>query len=329
MIKDAAYFDQIDTGDVICRLCPAECRLSNGKVGICGSRSNRDGRLITDNYGELVTLAVDPIEKKPLYHFYPGSTILSTGPNCCNLGCTHCQNWSISQRKASTVFFTPERLVESAREHESIGVAFTYTEPMVWYEYIMEVAPLLRHAGLKVVLVTSAYAMAKPFEDFLAVSDALNIDLKGISPEFYRRVCKGKLEPVLDNIRAAASSGVHIELTNLIIPGENDGDADLTGLIDFAAGLSADIPLHFSAYHPDYEATSPTTPHATLLRAYQLATGRLKYVYMGNVGGEIGHDTACPGCGALLVQRRGYHIRVNQLAGGICLRCGCQTGIRQ
>jgi pyruvate formate lyase activating enzyme len=329
MIKEASYFDRLENGVVLCRLCPAECRLTEGKSGICGSRSNRGGRLVTDNYGELVTLAVDPIEKKPLYHFYPGSMILSTGPNCCNLGCTHCQNWGISQRKTSTVSFTPERLVQSAREHDSIGVAFTYTEPMVWFEFIMDTAPLLRKEGLKVVLVTNGYATPEPFADFLSVTDAMNIDLKGIRPEFYARICKGKLAPVLDNIRSAAAAGVHLELTNLLIPNENDSPDDISALVDFVAGVSDEIPLHFSAYHPEYQATQPATPAATLALALSLASRKLKYVYIGNIAGGAGHDTICPGCGSLLIKRTGYRVQVIGLAAGLCLTCGLDTHIRQ
>jgi pyruvate formate lyase activating enzyme len=329
MIRDASWFEKLDNGAVLCRLCPAECRLTMGKAGICGSRFNQDGRLVTDNYGELVTLAVDPIEKKPLYHFYPGSMILSTGPNCCNLGCTHCQNWTISQQKTSTVYFTPDRLVQAAREHNSIGVAFTYTEPMVWYEFIMDVAPLLRKRGFKVVLVTNGYAMPGPFADFLSVSDAMNIDLKGIRPEFYARVCKGKLSPVLDNIRSAVAAGVHLELTNLLIPNENDNPQDISDLIDFVAGVSVEIPIHFSAYHPDYQATQPTTPVSTLSLALKLATRKLKYVYVGNIAGGVGHDTNCPSCGTLLIKRSGYRVQIMGLTAGICPKCGFDTHIRQ
>ncbi len=329
MIKDAAYFSSLGNGAVLCELCPADCRLREGAVGICGARLNQSGRLVTNNYGELVTLAVDPIEKKPLYHFYPGSAILSTGPNCCNLGCSHCQNWGISQRKAATVFFTPEKLAAAAKEHGSIGIAFTYTEPMVWYEYIMDTAPILKSMGMKVVLVTNGYALPAPFQDFLKVSDAMNIDLKGIRPQFYSRICHGKLAPVLDNISKAAESGIHLELTNLLIPGENDSREDITDLVKFVADLSTDIPLHFSAYHPDYRATRPATPRSTLLAAFELASARLKYVYLGNVSSEVGSDTYCPGCKTVLIERSGYQVSIRGLVDGICAKCGCRTSILQ
>ncbi len=328
MIKPAAYFEKLNGGRVVCRLCPAECQLAEGQRGICRSRFNQNGELVTDNYGELVTLAVDPIEKKPLYHFYPGSQILSTGPNCCNLGCLHCQNWTISQEKTRTVYFPPERLVEAARGHQSIGVAYTYTEPLVWFEYIMDTAPLLRQAGLKVVLVTNGYINPAPLEELLPHVDAMNIDLKAMRPEFYSKICKGKLAPVLDNIRRVADSPVHLEITNLIIPGENDSEQDLLALIDFVASLSDMIPVHFSAYRPDYKLDNEPTPPKTLLHARELAIKKLKYVYLGNVLLPEGTDTVCPQCGALLVSRNGYRTSVVGLRGHHCARCGFDSGIR-
>lgn len=329
MIRTAAYWDKLDGGKVICRLCPADCLLTEGKHGICRCRFNRGGELVTDNYGELVTLALDPIEKKPLYHYYPGSQILSTGPNCCNLGCMHCQNWTISQEPAGTTFVSPERLAELAQEHNSIGAAFTYTEPMVWFEYIMETAPLLKASGQKVVLVTNGYINPKPLEELLEVVDAMNIDLKGIRREFYLRICKGKVEPVLETIRRVAASRVHLELTNLIIPGENDSKKDIHDLIEFVASVSDSIPLHFSAYHPDYQLDRPVTPTSTLLWVYNEARERLNFVYIGNVVTEAGWNTDCPKCGNHLIRRFGYRINFVGLDGTKCGKCGFETGIKR
>jgi len=329
MLKPAAYGEKLQDGKVICHLCPAECKLTEGKVGICGCRLNHHGELMLDNYGELVTLAIDPIEKKPLYHFYPSADILSTGPNGCNLACIHCQNWTISQKKTQTTYIAPKQLVEAAKENNSIGVAFTYTEPLVWYEYIMDVAPLLRKAGLKTVLVSNGYINPKPLEDLLPVMDAINIDLKGIRPEFYKKVCKGRIEPVLNNIRRVAEAGVHLEVTNLIIPQLNDSDKDLTDLVEFVASVSDMIPLHFSAYRPDYKLTIPATPIETMLRAREIARKRLKYVYLGNVLLDGCSDTFCPHCQSLLIKRTGYHTSVVGVANGRCTTCGFQTGIVQ
>lgn len=328
MIHPAAFAEKLDDGAVRCLLCPADCRLTEGKRGICESRFNQNGELVTDNYGEAVTLAVDPIEKKPLYHFYPGSKILSTGPNCCNLGCTFCQNWLISQRRASTTYLSPQQLVTAAIDEKSLGIAFTYTEPLIWFEYILDVAPIAHSAGLKIVLVSNGYLNPDAFERLLPHVDAFNIDLKGMSERFYLRVCKGKVAPVLANIRRIARSDSHLEITNLVIPGENDSEADLESLVAFVAEVSDRIPLHFSAYHPDYEMGNDPTPLATLRLAGQIGRRNLKYVYLGNVSAGEGNDTLCPSCGHLLVARSGYHAAITGLDGSRCSRCGAESDIR-
>ncbi|MFZ5980274.1 MAG: AmmeMemoRadiSam system radical SAM enzyme [Candidatus Zixiibacteriota bacterium] len=329
MIKKAAYFERVGEDKVICRLCPFHCRLTPDKKGICKSRYNRDGELVTDNYGELVTLAVDPIEKKPLYHFYPGTNILSTGPNSCNFHCQFCQNWSISQNKTGTQFVSPETLVETALSHNSIGVAFTYTEPLMWFEYIMDVAPLLREKNLKVVLVTNGFIDPEPLEELVPLVDAANVDLKSMNPVFYRKICKGKLEPILKNIERLAASKVHLELTNLLIPGLNDSVEEVGKLADFVAGLSDMIPLHFSAYHPDYKMEIRATSPHTLFKARERARMRLKYVFLGNIGTSDGSNSICPSCGHLLVERKGYQTVVSGVKNGLCVNCGFVTGIKQ
>ncbi len=325
MITAAAFGHKRESGKIECRLCPAHCKLGEGKYGICGSRFVQDGALMTDNYGELVTLAIDPIEKKPLYHFFPGSSIVSTGANGCNFKCLNCQNWAISQEKTRTTSVEPGRVVEAAAQNGSIGLAFTYTEPMIWFEFIRDTAPLLRQAGLKVVLVSNGYVDPEPLEELIPLMDAINVDLKGIRPDFYRRVCKGKIEPILNNIRRIAESPVHLEITNLIIPGLNDSDKDLTDLFDFVASVSAMIPLHLSAYHPDFKLDIDATPPETLLRARDLARERLKYVYLGNIAADS--DTRCPSCGSLLIKRQAYRTLVTGLDGTACAACGLATGM--
>ncbi len=328
MIHPALFGDTKEGGVVVCRLCPAECRLTEGQSGICVSRFNQGGTLCTDNYGEAVTLAVDPIEKKPLYHFYPGSKILSTGPNCCNLGCTFCQNWLISKRKTTTKLLSPQQLVDTAVAEKSSAIAFTYSEPLVWYEYILDTAPIAQKAGFKVVLVSNGYINAEPLEKLLPYVDAFNIDLKGMNERFYLRICKGKLAPVLENIRRIANSPAHLEITNLIIPGENDSETDISELVLFVASISDRIPLHFSAYHPDYEMKHPPTPLSTLLRARQIALEKLKYVYIGNVTTDEGNSTNCPACGHLLIERKGYKVAISGLNNDRCARCGAETHIK-
>ncbi|MEA2030623.1 MAG: AmmeMemoRadiSam system radical SAM enzyme [candidate division Zixibacteria bacterium] len=329
MIKKAAFAKELGDGKVQCLLCPAKCRLTPEKKGICTSRYNQKGTLVTDNYGELISLSVDPIEKKPLYHFYPGSTILSTGPNYCNMGCVYCQNWSISQKKAPTRYLSPEDLVQAAIDSKSIGVAFTYTEPVIWYEYIMDTAPLLQQAGLKAVLISNGYINPEPLDKLLEYIDAVNIDLKSIRPEFYRKICKSKLEPVQHSIKKIAEAGVHLEITNLIIPTLNDSDNDLNDLFDFVASVSELIPLHLSAYYPSYRLHIPATPAETMLRAWKLAKKRLKYVYVGNLMLAGTSNTYCPNCGTLLVSRSGYTTEVLAANEGKCSECGIETGIIQ
>ncbi len=328
MLHPAAFGESLGERKVRCRLCPADCILTPGKRGICASRFNSGGQLVTDNYGEAVTLALDPIEKKPLYHFYPGRSIVSTGPNCCNLACSFCQNWSISQEKAPTRFLAPHELVVRAQQERSVGVAFTYSEPIIWYEYIVDTASLLRQAGLKVVLVTNGYINREPLAQLLPHVDAFNVDLKGMSERFYARVCRGKLDPVLDAIRMIAQSPAHLEITNLIIPGENDSGAEIESLVDFVASVSPEIPLHFSAYHPDYRMTNPQTPEATLLRAAEMARRKLAYVYLGNIASEKENNTHCPWCGNVLIERSGYRTCIRGLEGDRCAGCGAKSGIK-
>lgn len=327
MIRAAAYAEATGVGGLMCRLCPAHCRFREGRRGICGNRFMQGGELVTDNYGEAVSIALDPIEKKPLYHFHPGTEILSTGPNGCNLKCLHCQNWTISQQRVETGYLSPQSLVQAARRCDSIGVAFTYTEPVIWFEYILDASRLLRAADLKVVLVTNGYIDPEPLEELLPWVDAMNIDLKGIRPEFYRRVCKGRVEPILRNIRRVVEAGVHVELTNLIIPTLNDAVEDISALVDFVESVSVVMPLHFSAYRPEYRLEIGATPPKTLLLARDIAARRLKYVYLGNVNLSGSNDTSCPDCGSLLIKRSGYHTLIANLSGSRCAVCGFATGI--
>ncbi len=326
MIVPAAYAEILPGGQFACGLCPSRCSIDETRQGACGARSVVDGTLVTDNYGEVAAMALDPIEKKPLYHFYPGTMIFSVGPNGCNLKCRHCQNWTISQRKTRTTYLSPSGLVAAALNHEAIGVAFTYAEPVIWFEYIRDCAPLLRAAGLKTVLVTNGYINPAPLTELLPLVDAMNIDLKGIREEFYRIVCRGSVGPVLATIQRAAEEGVHVEVTNLVILTLNDRDDDIRELVAAVATVSADVPLHFSAYHPEYLVDVPSTPLRTLLRARELALERLRYVFIGNVNHPGSSDSFCPQCGSVLVRRSGYRTEV-LLQGRQCAGCGSSTGI--
>ncbi len=306
MIKTAAWWRPLENGQVACDLCPIGCRLREGQTGPCASRANHEGAMVPLHYGRIVSAAVDPIEKKPLYHFFPGRPILSVAAPGCNLHCMFCQNWAISQDgDARTTRMSPAELVELALAENSLGIAFTYSEPLVWFEYVKDTATLARARGLKTVLVTNGYLNPEPLAELLPVIDAANVDLKSMDDVFYRKVCKARLDPVLAAIAQFHAAGVHLEITNLLIPGHNDEDGQIQALVDFVADLDPDIPLHFSAYHPAWKLNAPPTPQATLLGAFALARKRLNWVYLGNVRVAEGRDTVCPGCGAVVIDRTG------------------------
>lgn len=326
-MTEAAWWDPLDNGQAACTLCPVGCRLRPGQTGPCGTRANRQGRMAPLHYGRIVSLGIDPIEKKPLYHFHPGRPILSTAAPGCNLHCLFCQNWSISQeRDQPTEQASPDQLAAAAGRAGSLGLAYTYSEPLVWFEFVRDTSRAVRAAGLKNVLVTNGFLNPGPLAELLPLIDAANIDLKSMDDRFYRKICKARLEPVLAAIRQFLAAGVHVELTNLVIPGHNDTDAQLERLVDFTAGLEAEfqvaVPLHFSAYRPAWKLTAPPTPRATLLRARELARRRLAWVYLGNTTGQEGRDTACPGCGRLVIQRSGFAARVDLTPEGCCPGCG-------
>lgn len=281
-MKEALYWESTD-GKIKCHLCPHECTIANDKMGICGVRKNIDGKLFSLVYGEATSIALDPIEKKPIYHYHPGEYILSLGTKGCNFKCPFCQNWTISQdMDVPTEKVTSESIVKEAKQCKSFGIAYTYNEPFIWYEFVLDTAKLARSDGLKNVLVTNGYINPEPLEQMLPYIDAMNIDLKSMDEEFYRKICGGRLEPVLYAIRRSAKS-CHIELTNLIIPGLNDSEDNFVRLVDWIFdNLGPDVPLHFSRYFPCYKMTRPLTPLDTLERAYQIAKGKLKHVYLGN-----------------------------------------------
>ena len=325
MKPEGKWWEPLEDGKVRCLLCPRRCVIAPGKRGVCRVRGNVDGKLICLGYGEVVSLANDPMEKKPLYHFYPGSYIISVACNGCNLKCAHCQNYQISQMECPTRYLSPEELVEVAERYDSSGVCFTYTEPLVWFEYVMDVAKLARPKGLSIVLVTNGQINPEPLAELLPHVDAMNVDLKSIDDDFYRDVCGGgSLEATLNCIREAYSAGVHVEVTNLIIPGLNDDPGQIERLVEFLVGVSPDIPLHFTRFFPHYRMVDrPPTPLSTLLRARAIAESMgVKYVYVGNVGDERLNSTYCPKCKRLLVRRSGFFEVVSYLEGNRCPSCG-------
>ncbi|CCO07838.1 AmmeMemoRadiSam system radical SAM enzyme [Desulforamulus hydrothermalis] len=325
-MQEAMYWQQLDDNVVFCRLCPKGCRIREGHRGYCRVRENRHGSLYTLNYGRVAAYAMDPMEKKPLYHFYPGSLIFSLGTVGCNLRCGFCQNWQIAQGDPPTCQLTPRQAVELALQQKQrglpcVGIAYTYSEPLMWYEYVYDTARLAKQAGLQNVLVTNGYVRQEPLKQLLPCIDAMNIDVKGFTEEYYHRSCRGQLAPVLETV-ATARQYCHVEITTLLVPGLNDNEADLQRLVDWLADLDPDIPLHFSRYFPNYQFDLPPTPPATMRRAYELARTRLNYVFLGNLGEAQYQHTYCPRCRNLLVQRNGYQTNKVGLAGQACRQCG-------
>lgn len=328
---DARWWVRLPEGGVECRLCPWHCRPGPGETGRCGARENLGGRLVSLNYGQITSLALDPIEKKPLYHFHPGSGILSVGSFGCNLSCVFCQNWQISTQRAAARYLSPEALAQLAAEQRSagsIGVAYTYNEPMVSIEYVTDSARLVAALGLKNVLVTNGIVEATPLEELLPHIHAMNVDIKAMDDEFYKRLCGGRAEPARRTVERAIES-CHVEITNLLIPGYNDSDEQIEALVDWAADVSPVMPLHFSAYHPAHRLTAPATPRETLERAYDIAARKMRFVYVGNmyIGGTT--DTRCPVCGAIAVHRDGFSASTEALIDGRCSGCGAELNIRQ
>lgn len=321
MIK-AAWWRSLPQEKVVCQLCPIACTLDAGQSGPCGTRANIDGVMQPLHYGELVAAGMDPIEKKPLYHFYPGRQILSVAAPGCNLHCLFCQNSTISQEKTSlTSTTTPQQVVDAALAQNSVGIAFTYSEPLVWFEFVRDTARKARTAGLKTVLVTNGFLNPEPLAELLPFIDAANIDLKSMDEKFYRKICKAELPPVLAAIKQFHQAGVHLELTNLLIPGHNDSDTQINAVVDFVAELDTDIPLHFSGYHPAWKMTAPPTPRGTLLRAFELARKKLPWVYLGNISTREGRDTLCPECGSVVILRAASQAVVSLKENGRCVGC--------
>jgi len=326
-VKEALFWEGADDGDVHCRLCPHECRIAPDQFGLCGVRQNVAGTLYAASYAQVTAEAMDPMEKKPLYHFHPGSTILSLGSYGCNFKCPYCQNWRISQEHASSRRLDPEQAVASAIEFDSVGIAYTYNEPVIWAEYVLDTARAAHEAGLVNVMVTNGFVNPDTLAALLEYVDAFNIDLKAFTEDFYHRLCKGSLAPVLAAAEIAGS-GAHVELTNLIIPGENDSDDQFESMARWVAEkLGPGTPMHLSAYTPQYRFSARPTDTDTLLRAKNIFDTHLKFVYLGNVVTEQGADTFCAQCGALLISRAGYAVRTVGLDGGRCASCGADNNV--
>ncbi|MFH1231315.1 MAG: AmmeMemoRadiSam system radical SAM enzyme [Planctomycetota bacterium] len=305
--------------------------MQDGKTGICRQRKNIDGVLYSMNYGQVVSVNLDPMEKKPLYHFYPGEKILSIGTNGCNLSCQFCQNWSISQQDSPTNELAPDEVIKLASQYKTKFIAYTYNEPFIWYEYVLNVAKLATEKGLMNVLVTNGYINREPLMELLPYISAMNIDVKSIKEDFYHRLCKARLEPILEVAKISRENKIHIEITNLVIPQENDKSAEFEELAKWIAdNLGKDTPLHLSAYFPSYRLNRPPTSVETLISAYHITKKHLYFVYIGNVAGiKEGHNTICYKCGNKLIERKGYEATSATLLtpDGHCKHCGSNNNL--
>jgi pyruvate formate lyase activating enzyme len=328
---EALLYDRLDDNEVRCRLCGHRCVIADGRRGICGVRENRGGVLHSLVYGRLVARHIDPIEKKPLFHFLPGSLSYSIATVGCNLRCRFCQNADIAQMPADRggaiigETATPAEIVDAAGREGCRSISYTYTEPTVFFEFALETARLARGRGLRNVFVTNGYMTPEAIELLAPVLDAANVDLKGFTRKYYKGICGADLEHVQESLRRMRGAGIFVEVTTLIVPGLNDDPAELAALAGFlASDLGPDTPWHISRFHPTYRLTDrPPTPVATLHRAHAIGRAAgLRYVYVGNVPGDEGESTRCPGCGALLIERRGFRVGEVRLRDGRCAGCG-------
>lgn len=326
---EGRFQEALPNGKLRCTLCPRACEMAEGQRGFCFIRARHDDRIWMQSYGRASGFCIDPIEKKPLYHFYPGSSVLSFGTAGCNLGCRFCQNWDISKARALDrlgAVCSPVEIAETARAWGCRSVAYTYNDPIVFAEFAIDTAKACREHGVRNVAVTAGYLQKEARSAFFADMDAANVDLKAYSEEFYRTLCAAHLEPVKDTLRYLVhETQVWVELTTLLIPGHNDSDDDVERLVAFVLQeLGPDVPLHFTAFHPDFRMTDvPATPARTCVHAREIARrAGLHHVYTGNVDDETGQSSYCSGCGELLLVRRGYTVCEGGLAGGTCAHCG-------
>lgn len=326
-LHPARWVKKLDGGRVECGLCPRKCRVADLERGACGVRENHGGEYYSLAWGRACSVHLDPIEKKPFYHVLPGGSALSLAAPGCNMECRFCQNWEIAQvrpEQVSTVSLPPGDVVGLARREGAPTIACTYSEPVVWSEYVFDIAVAGRAAGLRTLLVSNGFVQPEPLDDLAGVLGAVKIDLKAMTEKFYREVCGGELKPVLETLRRLRKRGVWTEIVVLVVPTLNDSDAEFRDLARFVArDLGSEVPVHFTRFHPYYRLTNlPRTPVPTLERARAIALAEgLAFVYVGNVPGHPGNHTYCPGCRAVLIERTGMTVTRQRLSGGRCPDC--------
>lgn len=320
----AKYYHNLKDGQVKCDLCPHNCIINEDKKGMCQVRKNIDGELYSINYGKVSSLGVDPVEKKPLYHFYPGEGVLSLGSYGCNMSCVFCQNWQISQNEPQSLKeYSPEDIIEFAQNKNLNLLAYTYSEPVVFYEYMLDTAKLASKNGIKNIMVSNGFIEDEPLQELLAYLDAANIDLKSFRDDFYKNHCQGGLEKVKNTIKNMADQ-IHLEVTTLIVTDLNDNLAELEELFKWLSSINNDIPLHLSRYHPAYKLDNPPTDLNFMKDAYKLAKKYLNHVYLGNAIIKNTADTYCSKCGAKLIKRKAYNLNIN-LKDNHCPECGAEV----
>jgi len=324
----ALHYDKLPGRRVKCTLCPRECQVDDMERGYCGVRENRGGEYYTLVFGRPCTMHVDPVEKKPLFHFLPGSQIFSLATVGCNVNCKFCQNWQISQirpEQEKSYDAPPETIVQLTQQNSSPAIASTYTEPVIFYEYVKEIGREAHKRKLRNVIISNGYIKEKPLLELLPYLDAVKIDLKAFTESFYKELVVGELKPVLETLQRLVQAGMWTEIVYLVIPTHNDGESELRDMCKWiAAELGPDVPLHFTRFHPEYMLkTLPPTPVNALEMARNIALAEgLHYVYIGNVPGHPGEHTYCPRCQALLIRRTGFNVTLENLRGGSCGKCG-------
>ncbi|MBW2976703.1 AmmeMemoRadiSam system radical SAM enzyme [Candidatus Woesearchaeota archaeon] len=343
-MHEAILYKKLENKKVACTACSQKCIIAPDNTGICGVRQNKNGKLYLLVYGKAISFNIDPIEKKPLFHFMPGTEIFSLGTVGCNFSCDFCQNWDISQitkelrkkllkekkiermdAEVSSMGYEllPEKIVEICAEKNISSIAYTYNEPTIFFEYAYDTAKLAHKKGIKNVFVTNGYETEEALRLIKPCLNAVNIDLKSFSDEFYKKICKASLQPVLETIKLAYELGIWVEITTLVIPTKNDSDSELKKIAEFIAGIDENIPWHVTAFSPTYKMSDvPPTSYKTLIKAYNIGKkAGLKYAYVGNILDEEHSNTYCPKCNALLIKRSGYYTTIKNLEKGKCRKC--------
>ena len=325
---EAMFYKKLENKKVKCELCPRGCEVADLERGYCGVRENRDGIYHTLVHSHPCTIHIDPIEKKPLFHFYPGSSALSLATTGCNILCKFCQNWEISQARPEqipNIYMPPNELVKIAKNKKCKSIAFTYTEPVVFYEYVYDTAKLTKNSQVKTIVISNGYIKEKPLRKWCSVLDAIKIDLKAFTEDFYKKMCDGELKPVLETLKILKEEGIWFEIVTLLLPDQNDSPSEIEALANWILNnLGPDVPLHFTRFFPTFQITNlPPTPKSSLERAHKIAKKvGLHYVYIGNIPGHPLENTYCHNCNHLLISRYGFIVRQFNIKDGKCPNCG-------